>query len=563
MKTEQNSRPFNDQIRTVATRLFPNRLIPSLVTVSEVTGQIVGDDAAEAARIARSESLSWLGHPKRSGRLPAAAMRHEDFDVNEPGNQVAAIRLVKADLDYWVVRFDHMDPNAAARSWSTEVTVAVVDGVATFGTRLLLSSQEEYPQFTASVPGVVRHVAVRPGLSIHGNRVAVDLKMVNSNETVEQLVDRLRDSTRSVPVYVVSLPPEQDDPRFAIVNPEMLARRCIGVAEVAAITAEASFQLTREIGKEFSVFHQAVRTYQPRFDPSEDSPYHHALYLPHRISSWNDTGPTEFLEYLVRSACRPGQRQWSEAERALPRYNTVKGWAITWRREQAASKGDIAAEGVALRAEIDTLRADADTAVDLAQQEERRRQDAERQLAELQDENRRLRWTVNELRGRVENRQTAQIPAHTVRYPGTLAEIRKWSDENLAGRIIMTPRAVRAAKDSPFQEPELVYKALAMLANEYWRMRVEGGPRHQETFDRALRDLHLENTRSGDPSRLHECGDSYIVEHGGRRHLLDWHIKKGNAREAARCLRIYYTWDDDTQQVIVGSLPGHLESRES
>lgn len=51
----------------------------------------------------------------------------------------------------------------------------------------------------------------------------------------------------------------------------------------------------------------------------------------------------------------------------------------------------------------------------------------------------------------------------------------------------------------------------------------------------------------------------------GRRHLLDWHIKKGNAREETRCLRIYYTytWNDDTQQVIVRFHPGHIESGES
>ena len=40
------------------------------------------------------------------------------------------------------------------------------------------------------------------------------------------------------------------------------------------------------------------------------------------------------------------------------------------------------------------------------------------------------------------------------------------------------------------------------------------------------------------------------------------HLKSGgNTRDPTRCLRIYFFWDDDEQQVVVGSLPGHLENR--
>ena len=48
----------------------------------------------------------------------------------------------------------------------------------------------------------------------------------------------------------------------------------------------------------------------------------------------------------------------------------------------------------------------------------------------------------------------------------------------------------------------------------------------------------------------------------GQRWLLDMHLKNGgNTRDPTRCLRVYFFWDDDERQVVVGSLPGHLESR--
>jgi hypothetical protein len=39
---------------------------------------------------------------------------------------------------------------------------------------------------------------------------------------------------------------------------------------------------------------------------------------------------------------------------------------------------------------------------------------------------------------------------------------------------------------------------------------------------------------------------------------LDVHLKKGTSRESRHCLRIYFFWDEDSDQVVVGHLPDHL-----
>ena len=63
---------------------------------------------------------------------------------------------------------------------------------------------------------------------------------------------------------------------------------------------------------------------------------------------------------------------------------------------------------------------------------------------------------------------------------------------------------------------------------------------------------------------MREQGDAFVVAWGpkGEKRVLAWHLKNGgNTRDPERCLRIYYFWDDETQQVVVGSLPGHLKTR--
>ena len=39
------------------------------------------------------------------------------------------------------------------------------------------------------------------------------------------------------------------------------------------------------------------------------------------------------------------------------------------------------------------------------------------------------------------------------------------------------------------------------------------------------------------------------------------HIRKGRDHDARHCLAIYFFWDEETRQVVVGWLPSHLDNR--
>lgn len=97
-------------------------------------------------------------------------------------------------------------------------------------------------------------------------------------------------------------------------------------------------------------------------------------------------------------------------------------------------------------------------------------------------------------------------------------------------------------------------------------MRTVGGNDATAACADALASLNIKNERAGKEHLLRERGDTFQVSRGTakRKYLLDWHLKNGgNMHDPARCLRVYYFWDDDNQQVVIGSLPSHLPTRAS
>ena len=59
------------------------------------------------------------------------------------------------------------------------------------------------------------------------------------------------------------------------------------------------------------------------------------------------------------------------------------------------------------------------------------------------------------------------------------------------------------------------------------------------------------------------AADLYSVQYGGSRRPLDRHLKGGISRERRYGFRLYFFWDDESQLVVVGWLPSHLDNRAS
>ncbi len=86
----------------------------------------------------------------------------------------------------------------------------------------------------------------------------------------------------------------------------------------------------------------------------------------------------------------------------------------------------------------------------------------------------------------------------------------------------------------------------------------------QEAFTQGLASLGLELGGSISEGRAGAEGKTYFVKwplHGVGEEFLESALKKGSNKDERYTLRIYFFWDDESRQVVVGSLPGHLINR--
>jgi hypothetical protein len=138
-------------------------------------------------------------------------------------------------------------------------------------------------------------------------------------------------------------------------------------------------------------------------------------------------------------------------------------------------------------------------------------------------------------------------PDANIPLPASWSTFADWCEEHLIGRVALTPRARREVKDPHFRDVSTAARCLLWLANEYRERRLSGG-------DGDLRTPLFGGIWN------ERCGtDAFRMDWQGRRIDVQWHVKKGgNTRDPSLCLRIYYFWDDQSQQVVIASMPAHI-----
>lgn len=157
--------------------------------------------------------------------------------------------------------------------------------------------------------------------------------------------------------------------------------------------------------------------------------------------------------------------------------------------------------------------------------------------------------------------ETADKEAFNASVPETLDVFEEWCARELSGVVIVLNRAYREVKKSDYYDTNLVYQAMLLLRDYYVPMRRDGGPLRKQQFGSRCAELGIELTPTFSGSRYGEHAEEYTIDYGDRKHLLEMHLKKGNARETRHCFRCYFFWHDDEQQVVVGWLPSHLTTR--
>jgi hypothetical protein len=559
MPNTQSGKSLREQLAPMSASLREDR--SHIQPVSQVTLRLKpgthGDRFHETVR----DILHWLNN--RAGqKLPDEAWRLRSFEMTDVGAQrTAAVGLT--DPLYWAARLDDSDKEVARRTWITEIGVGLDSNLdVIFGTRLICVARGENPAFQPTMPGFVRSILAAGRCELDGQIVDGTPHMVETAADAEWLVSLLEQKDRIGDVLVLAQQEEDGAPPRTILNANSLAHKLIGIAHVVVVSSVGSYALTDRVGKDLSVYRQAVRTYRPGFRAWVDDPGRHPLAMPTRILNWNNGGVTGFeaelcARVITNTVYLPGR------EERLPSFTTVRQIAAKIEREAVRQGGATDSELLKMFEEENRrLSADIQEQKELSDQllEEAER---EREIAtERANDSIAQAMLARERIRRLEERlaatsgKSAETPI-----PKDLEGFEEWCKEHLAGSVVINNRAFQGAKKSVFHEPSLIYRALLVLRDHYVPMRIYGGAGYQAAYLQALGALHIEESQTGDGARFES--DEYSVQYQGSRRELDRHLKAGNSREPRFCFRLYFFWDDESQVVVVGWLPSHLENRMS
>lgn len=507
-----------------------------------VAGQLAGADAASAAQAARAEVLKWAAR-QIGDQLSTEATEGRPFEHLRGGRTCIGTGFADDHRVLWALRVDRPDANVAQRTWTTEVVIGYAPGAsdALFSLRLLASTPESTLQVEPAVPGLVRHIAAACGLLQGGNRLDGRVWHIASEEDAEELVAALLNRGRIVPYVVCSIAEREDQPS---INSQLLAKVTLGIARVVVIPANYTWVLTQQLGKPLSVFNGAVRTYMPGFS-YDVNPYAHRLFL---------VGPDADAD---RGKSTLTAIRWIAASESVRRlqmgtdvlaFSAVREASLEVERECLKRAGSADVEQLqAAQTRIDALKDDLRRSLETQQWLSDEHKSIEEHAQSLEQQLRGARARIQQL--------LAQIKAHGgkpdagIPLPERWDTFADWCDEVLSGRVVLSGRARRGIKSAAFDDPRTAARCLLWLANEYRDSRTEGG-------SSDLRKPIKEGIRND------RCGaDSFEFSWGNRNVAVEWHIKNGgNTHDPCRCLRIYYFWDEDSQMVVIATMPAHIRT---
>ena len=278
-------------------------------------------------------------------RLPEEAWSGQSFETEKIGAQYAATVLLD-DLAMWGARLDDADKSVPQLTWVTEVGLKQLsDRSIAVSARLACTRRGTDNFIERSTPDFIRPIAAIGTALLDGRLLRPNPWLVSDDEVLS-LCDLIRDPKRRAPVIVASLPVGSTDAKNAAFPINILCHRTFGAAHVAILTGPATFRLTDEFGKEFSVFNRAVRNYRPNFNPEVDEPHQHPWATARRIQNW-DGGPAAYARFLADHILKDTVKR-SDAESDPPSFAKIRRLAAERRIERAKATNATIAERLEL-----------------------------------------------------------------------------------------------------------------------------------------------------------------------------------------------------------------------
>lgn len=510
--------------------------------VLRISASIRGSDHALIAGKARQEVLRWVQR-RCGGNLPKEAWDQDSFEYFSGGRNTIGVRIDTGQADIWSVRADDPDKTVPGRTWTTEVVVGRKgDEPPRFSARLLVSTSEGALDIVPHTPGFIQQVAENSVIYANSYAIEVAPKVIQSRNEANTLIEQLLDQNRKLPVFILTVSDKSRDREKPFLDAENLARAVLGIGHIVILPSAYTRVLMERFGRLRSVFGGAVRCYLPGF--SEDSsPYGHRLVIAEQLSTREQRAQCE--RWIRATAAHESIRRNRLGVDVLA-FASIRSSSLELKQQRLISEGASDVEKLEIaEARISSLELQLNDDKATLEYFSNEYDKAELRAETAEDQLRASAFRVQQLLDQI--RLKGEVVDTNIEPATSWDEFANWADTNLAGRVILTPLARRLVKAPEFEDFSLASKCLLWLANEGRDRRIRGGKGslREEVISDGIRNAH--------------CGaDEFEFDWQGKPYTADWHIKNGgNTRDPTRCLRIYYSWDPITQQIIVAHLPSH------
>jgi hypothetical protein len=508
--------------------------------VLRVAGILMSNDPVSIANSAKKEVLKWAQN-RAGSRLPSEAWNHQSFDCFSGGRNISGLRLQTDGADLWAIRADDPDKAVPGRVWTNEVVIGLAVGQpARFSARLIASTAEGELAIEPHVPGYIQQVATQFRLFAGTQQVETGPRIVEEESDAYALITDLLDPQRVLPTFVLTHPEDKGE-SCALLDPDTLAKATLGLAHVVVARPAACWHLTERLGKLRSVYRGAVRVYLPGFAEDAD-PYRHRLVLPDQMAT--PEGAVRTMLWLRQFAAQSSLHRVRLGADVLA-FAAIRDASLRLRQETLrvgdASDADQLA---AAQARIDALQKQIKSLEDeqafYLDEYEKERERAEAAEGQAQASAYRIQHLTDLIKQRGED------PDEDVKLPQDWTGFVDWCQQTFAGRLVLASNARRGVRKPHYADIETAARCLLWLATTGRDQRIGGGA--------PMSNVPILSGIHNAP-----CGsDTYEFDWEGRRFSADWHVKNGgNTRDPVRCLRIYYCFDEQTQQIIVSDMPAH------
>lgn len=523
--------------------------------VMALEGRLALPDSFERAR---AVAMKWL--VRKGIKVPGNGQ--DGFEARSSDGKNTAIAVAWAGV--WALQVETADNVLPGRRWRVEMVLVQAQPTPGVAIRLTAISPADQPPPPISVPGLVSDLLADVGLldPETNEQLFSEATMVDSVAALKAMLETLESPRRHRPAIVLSTYLRDNRP-VTFLDPARL-KRLRGLAKVYVISREMSWRLTDALSKRFAVAGACVRLFRPGFS-ADDPPEHHPVWEPSTLKS---EGLTLNLieQYLLREAAY-ASLQAQDREDAVPPFDRIRERVLRRQIDDARAIAQSQASRAGMHSEeiVQALRKQLADEESLRQMFEGESHSLDQQLKQARRERDALRDERDQLKAqsfRLQSRISAlqhndNVPVTAVPFPGSWDDLERWCADYLGDAVVVTPKAIRAARDSEFEDVAFAYEVLHFLASTYVPCR--RGEIDNATLEAEKTRLRIVISEVGLGSEHRRFKDSYTTTYMNRRVTLDMHVKRGTDKNPRFHFRLYFHWHED-KRVIVGSFPSHLDN---